>query len=311
MWKVFMKAYPGLFWKLCPYYCLVTASSNSPMRKYIKMMSDPDMHWCGILSMSTNLIDSSGILEIGSMKNLAALEVNKLIRIDPTRGEWATRGGMTDGVVKTWIEMAKQQGTLQRLRVLKFRNQDRITPHILAYLSDLPELQLVITQNCEQFTGRSISHPRFTKDATRNDSSDPNVHGWIGRTLESIERTDGRGSQILAPLIHLYHDTPNQTWKSFRDMVPLRSLPFEDNIPVMEFQIPYNDREVYCYYNQRLRHRDVCCFVRRKDASTTSKRRRDTVTKGRQQAPRKALKERDPEGDMMAHMMADIMNCYK
>lgn len=256
-------------------------------------MNDEKMHWLGILSVSTNMFDQRAVEMLPLMHNLAALEVNRLLPTDRSRGNWGHPDGLTDGLLMTWAQEAKRKGTLQRLRVIKFRDQALISANILAHLADLPELQFIITQNCTRFTStvKPMCHPKNAPGANANDNWDPRMHGWIVRTLDNIQEAGDPASQLLLPLIHLYRDPPSQDWQSFQGMRTTNPLPFAGHTPVMEFQLPYNDRNLHSYDQQAHNLRNVCCFVRCRNTSAGFKR---TST----QRPKRAMKER--KIDLMA-----------
>ena len=297
--------YPKEFYKISSYYCFTATVCKSPLIQYIDMIHSEKIHWRAILSVSTNIIEIPDLVAIGYMRNLVALEINKTGLMNSERGDWAVKGGMTDGVVKSWVEMSKNYNSLQHLRVIKFRNQDRLTPHALAYLWELPELQFVITQNCKEFTDavRPLCDMRPVFGADPNKKPDPRIHNWIARNLENIAKVDHREEEILCPLIHLYNDTPNQLWPSFKNMAPIRPLSLEKHVPVMEFQLPFVDRGVFSYFQQKHKPKAVCCFVRGKEIEPPAfKRGSEAVGSNGFRPQKRVMKEREDTLDL-AKMM--------
>ncbi|KAJ6164957.1 hypothetical protein N7470_003629 [Penicillium chermesinum] len=302
MWKVFSEAYPRYFPEVCPYFCFTINTHKDPVSDYFRLLESEKLCWRAILSVSTNILEISDLVAIGSMHNLAALEINKIGRLDPDRGDWARKGGMTDSVVRSWVDMALKDKTLQHLRVLKFRNQDRLTPHCLAYLSELPELQFVITQNCSGFTNVVAPLCALRPDRPHDQENfNPRVHGWIARTLENVILMDNRGHDILSPIIKLYTYTPNESFNSFKDMEPLRASSLAVSVPVLEFQLPINERRVYNIDMQRGKYRDVCCFVRGKSTPNTLKR--DAEKSADMSRPQKRIMKQRKDGLDLAQML--------
>ncbi|KAJ5908930.1 hypothetical protein N7495_001612 [Penicillium taxi] len=226
MWTIMATVYPDYFFTSCRRYRLMTGIPVPPVKNYIEMMSSDSCNWRAILSLSSTWATVADLVSIGNMKNLVALEIHKSPAANNSEGHW----DMEDRIVRSWVDMAKDLSSLQHLRVLKFRHQNELTSNIFRMLKQLPQLQMIVMEDCG----------RFNRD---------DIDGWYPRRLDTIiDKVAGTDIQHNLRLSYIYDGIPRHL-KSypFNDMMELEpsalNNPDDHKALTMEFQLPVVDRE--------------------------------------------------------------------
>ncbi|KAJ5364234.1 uncharacterized protein N7496_009947 [Penicillium cataractarum] len=222
--------YPEQFPPLSPSYCLRTRIPKTPMKGYIDNIRSNACHWRAALSLSSAYASVSDLVDLGNLKNLVALEINRRIFDSSFPNNIETRDAiqLDDGVVRSWLDAAQSTGSLQNLQVLRIYQQNSLTHHIIWMLEKLPRLKVVVIHQCGKFTPES-SHPKArTKDGVK-------VAGWNIQRLDWVpEGAKMDALKYLGPLLKVYEDGLR-----LKDIEPKPNSPMLDsNIPIMEFGLP-------------------------------------------------------------------------
>lgn len=228
MWKILSMRYPEQFPQVSPSYCLRTWSPKTPLKGYIDILRSDACHWRAILSLSNYYARQSDLVDIGTLKNLVALEIiqgrnpSSSIRAEA----WNTTE-LEDGIVRSWLESAQSTGSLQHLQVLRIYRQKFLTHHVLSMLEKLPRLNLVVIYGCERIT-QELGHPKTRAPHGLR------VAGWRAQRWDWI--SDGRQKtetlQFLGPLSELYEngfDSEN------------KDQTLDSSLPILEFGLPRLD----------------------------------------------------------------------
>ncbi|KAJ5551331.1 hypothetical protein N7535_000719 [Penicillium sp. DV-2018c] len=172
LWKLMHAVYPEQFRELSPHYCLHAGSPRQPLTQYMDILNSDDFRWRAVLAIETNYCSATDIASIPKIKNLVALDI--CTRPYRPYHDFADEGQpLEDGFVRGWIE----SNALQHLRVLRFRDQDRVTTATLRALRRLPELQLIVAYDCYNFEMNLHTEKGWPKN-------DPfRVEGWSASRL--------------------------------------------------------------------------------------------------------------------------------
>ena len=210
-----------------------------PLKGYIDIMSSEECHWRAVLSLSTGYATVEDLVSIGNLKNLVALELSKTpwqpSKYSPDTHQPANE--IENGVIHTWVDWAKTTGSLQHLRVLRFYNQALIKPSILQLLTELPNLQLIVIYQCQNF-----SH-EFSR-AKKPYSGQFEMQGWNVLRLDwALENTteEEQAMQPLGPLLDVYRSTFNNRGSFNPIGNQTHSSALERDVPIMEFGLPASD----------------------------------------------------------------------
>ncbi|KAJ5085426.1 hypothetical protein N7532_010197 [Penicillium argentinense] len=184
MWKILATIYPTDFRKGCQFYKLYTLRPVQPLKGYIETMNDRRCNWHAFLSLETAYATVEDLVRIGGMANLAALEIE--------RGQWRPcpvlplshpndpETTLEDGIVRSWLEMARAQGSLQHLRVLRISQQNSLTLSSLDMLAGLPGLALILVHKCRHFT------EAWTQGEEDQGQAVFAAHGWHAQSLSKV-----------------------------------------------------------------------------------------------------------------------------
>ncbi|KAJ5648045.1 hypothetical protein N7490_004417 [Penicillium lividum] len=236
MWKIMTTVYPQ-FREGHPHYHLVTDNCNmkKPLRQYFEIMNSNTCQWRAILSVTHNFTDVADFLAIANVTNLVSLHITsaKSRKDDSLLGTPVqTTDGIQDGVIRSWLEMAETQGSLQHLRVLRLGRQGNLTPHVLPLLRELPELQYIVICQCDHFTRKlSRYHPIDRQDWIM-------IDGWIVRRMDWIVEKHGQQKAMdeLMAIEKIYAHGPDD-FLDFAGMEPLKPHSLGLDLPLMEFEL--------------------------------------------------------------------------
>lgn len=152
-------------------------------------MNEDNCTWGAVLTVAPDITDGQNLVSIANIKNLIGLEISTYQRTRGyTKDPDAHNGDLEDKVVRSWMDMALQNGCLQHLRIVRFAHQHRITPNILWMLEKLPALELIVIRDCPSILQESSeSGSRASKHRREGRNSDGiRMHGWRGRCLEQV-----------------------------------------------------------------------------------------------------------------------------
>ena len=231
LWLIMASVYPSQFFSLSPSYCLKVGYPKEPLIDYINMMISDTIEWRAILSISTEFADVTDMVSIGNIKNLVALEINRKQSSDRPPGkstnEHNLRFGAEDRIFRSWTEMSLSGQSLQYLRVLKLCNQVRLGLPTLHWLAKLPQLKIIVTCSCHNFTKKLQETMRRH---FRNESVP--IEGWIAHTPRWVTDEDkGHTDWYSHGNIRRLYMNSLVTRVVDRDEV-------YSNTPILEFELP-------------------------------------------------------------------------
>ena len=221
MWKILSVRYPDQFPQVSPSYCLRTRSPKIPLKGYIDILRSDACHWRAILSLSNQYAHQSDLVDIGTLRNLVALEITQSRNLSSSlRAEACDTTELEDGVVRSWLE----SGSLQHLQVLRIYRQKPLTHHVFSMLEKLPSLNLVVIYKCERITQELNQHKTRTPHGLR-------VAGWRAQRWDWISdcRQKTEALQFLGPLSQLYQSGSDSENKD---------QTLNSSLPVLEFGLP-------------------------------------------------------------------------
>lgn len=211
-----------------------------PLKGYVDIMSSEKCDWRAALSLSSGYATAEDLLAIGNMKNLVALEISRMPRkLHKYAPDITPRAAdeLENGVIRTWVELAESTGSLQHLRVLRLYNQGMIKPAALQHLIKLPNLQLIIVYQCENFTENF-------RCERRPYSGKIEMEGWNALRLDWALKDateDGQALQHLGPLLDVYRGTLKTQRNSSRVEGTPNPPILGADVPIMEFGLPAMD----------------------------------------------------------------------
>jgi hypothetical protein len=176
MWKLFATAYPQEFREVSQHYPFRLGSSKKmSIRDYLLLVTSSSLSWATVLSISTEYIGISELVEIATVTNLMALDITSPPR-PSVNCDSSSAVSLTDRVVRSWGESALAGGAFRHLRILMLRSQTEVTKDIFPFLDCFPSLVVLAVKGCSELTGKSIKHV-----ASR--------HGWEIRQIDAAKKT--------------------------------------------------------------------------------------------------------------------------
>lgn len=297
MWKIMTTVYPA-FRKEFPCYHMETVTCKQPLRQnYFEILNSENCIWRGILSFPSNLAEVADFVAIASVKNLAVLQINPSYEVENpawTGDRVITNGdGIQDGVIRSWLEMAESQGSLQHLRFLKMEGQNKLTPHVLPLLRKLPQLQQIVIYKCDCFTRKfNLIHRLKGQDVIV-------IDGWIIRRQDWIVRKEGPEKAKQAEAIQeMYNDGCHVDSQHLTGMEPPTPYSLSLDTPVMELDISRR-------YGLSLVENPIELFVIvRATCELQAERKRPSDTTYRPGSRKRIMKDR---GQDLAGMLGQFM----
>lgn len=121
-----------------------------PMREYLDSMKSDALSWGVALTLFTAFASVPELVEIESVKNLVALELNASSEPETLVNDKTTMpmAGLNDRVVRTWSELAESGAAFAHLQVLRLSYQEHVSRVTLQYLRSFPSLRLLVVYNC-------------------------------------------------------------------------------------------------------------------------------------------------------------------
>lgn len=278
--------YPTQFRQLSPSYRLSTLRPGT-LEDYYSLVNSDSYCWRAILTIGHQYATAADLVKVACIKNLVALEIGAGKCVDSESYGFPFK----DGIVRSWMELAKSEGTLQHLRILRVYNQRELTTAALRSLGALPQLQLVVAYQCDEITKKLREYAK-PKDNTVI------LEGWAARRLDWVWKDHGSDVAVsdLRSLTDVYKDGLAKHSASQDDPPKLGS-----DIPIMEFQLPTADHgnKDKVSYRARYRANEIVLFTR-SAAKRGQKRAGPSLNK-----PQRAPKMKDV-GDPFA-----MINGYK
>lgn len=302
LWKIFTTIYPW-FRDNGPTYNLTAYRPKNPLAQYFELMNEDDCAWGATLVVAPSLTDAHNLVSIANIKNLVGLEISTYQRNRGYIGDPDEhKGDLEDKVVRSWMEMALQDGCLQHLRILRFAHQHRITPNILWMLGKLPALELIVIHDCPMIVqdGRESRSRGLKHRHNGRATSGARIHGWKGHfqdqvpveyykenslrplgSLAEICRIKGMGERVDFPprsndLSHLRRPTTPSLER-----------------PLLSFELQETERHSACF---AVGADDRSNFVFHRDGQPSAKRADDGENAPGHRQKRKKGPERDLSG---------------
>ena len=280
--------YPEQFRQVSPSYCLRTGSPKIPLKGYIDILRSDACHWHAILSLSNYYAHQSDLVDIGTLKNLVALEIIQGRNSSSSiRAETRDTTELEDGVVRSWVESAQSTGSLQHLQVLRIYRQKFLTHHVLSMLEKLPRLNLVVIYGCERITQELGRHKTGSPHGLR-------VAGWRAQRWDWI--SDGRQKtetlQFLGPLSQLYEngfDSEN------------KDQTLDSSLPILEFGLPRLDCDNHNIELARAQYAANSIIICTRATERKDRKRASQENLQPQNTGKRKMKERGGKG------MADVL----
>ena len=127
-----------------------------PLREYLTLLKSDSLHWGVALTLFTSFASIAELVEVASVKNLVALELNTSSGLETV--SHSTEGPMTtlnDRIMRTWSELAETPSSagadgsaFAHLRVLKIVHQTQVSTSTLRYLRSFPSLRTLLVCDC-------------------------------------------------------------------------------------------------------------------------------------------------------------------
>lgn len=120
-----------------------------PMRDYLGLLKSDSLHWGVTLTLFTSFASVPELVEIASVKNLVALELNTSSELETFSSETGLpMTALNDRIFRTWSELAASDGAFAHLRVLMISHQKQVSAVILRFLRSFPSLRLLVICGC-------------------------------------------------------------------------------------------------------------------------------------------------------------------
>ncbi|PWY76256.1 hypothetical protein BO70DRAFT_93032 [Aspergillus heteromorphus CBS 117.55] len=149
MWKLFATAYPEEFRHVSPYRRMKIEGPRLSLREYLGLVKSDSMGWRVVLTLAASHARVPELVEISSIRNLAALEIATPKHAQPVLDEAVSPlAALSDRIVRTWSELAAASGAFAHLRVLVLAQQTELSGLALRYLRAFPSLQLIMVLDC-------------------------------------------------------------------------------------------------------------------------------------------------------------------
>ena len=150
MWKLYATVYPSQLRDISPYRCIRIEGPSMPMREYLDSMKSDTLSWGVALTLFTAFASMPELVDIASVKNLVALELNASSEIETLLNDKTTMpmAALNDRVVRTWSELAESGTAFAHLQVLRLSYQEHVSKATLQYLKSFPSLRLLVVYNC-------------------------------------------------------------------------------------------------------------------------------------------------------------------
>lgn len=206
------------------------------MWEYLDLLKSDSLAWGVILTMFVSCASVPELVEIASVKNIVALELNTSSELETIfNTEIGTSvTALNDRIVRTWSELEKSSGAFAHLRVLKISHQRQMSTVSLRYFKSFPSLRYLIIHDC----------PDLTRPFEDNDNP-REIEGWKPMHLPKSFRP---APDLSHPdkLYKLYED-------SFINSTEERSM--SRDTPMLTFQV---GREIRRGWDLKNRFRGMC-----------------------------------------------------
>ncbi|KAJ5679035.1 hypothetical protein N7462_007279 [Penicillium macrosclerotiorum] len=303
-WKIFSINYPKQFNRISPSYTLRTAGIKKPLKGYIEIMKSDSCDWRAVLSLPTLTATTTELVEIGSMRNLVALELAQYDYARKTFDPENPEAGLTNGIVRTWVEMAKNLGSLQHLQFLRIENSSLLTPQALWMLEELPCLQLVTVSDCKEFTSDSLSLNSSLKRGKI-------IGGWNTQRLSWL--LEGQEEATLAlrkldPILHVYESLLAQGEIVSYGVASKDQATLGSDTQLMQFELQMSTRPDKNKYGMESRggsYRAKTTFFFTRISEQNRKKRELTGTNGHQTKGKRVMKQR--KGRDMTDLLGEFL----
>ncbi|KAL2857807.1 hypothetical protein BJY01DRAFT_202254 [Aspergillus pseudoustus] len=149
MWKVFATTYPSQFSKIEPYRSMKIEGPQASMRDYLRLAASECLIWQTVLTLGASYARVHDLVELGTVKNLAALEIAtpEHLAANPEATE-PPATALTDRIIRCWDEEAEITDRFKYLRVMVLKNQRLLSETSLLYLWRLRSLQYLVVYGC-------------------------------------------------------------------------------------------------------------------------------------------------------------------
>ena len=145
-WRILASSHGDNFNTLKHRYHIEIRRPPLPFADYFKGLTSPSLEWLTCLRISPKYVDKADLVKIASISNLAVLDLSdNLATVDLSPSRFDER------VLKTWAELARQEGAFKHLRVLLFGWQPAISTWIFKYLDSFPALRILVATACPEF----------------------------------------------------------------------------------------------------------------------------------------------------------------
>lgn len=285
MWRILATKYPQHFNQVSSVCRLHIHRPLQRIADYTDLIKSNAYCWRAILTMETTYASqTSDLLNLASIKNLVALEINN------ERGSLCDEHGnrrfspeLTVGLVRGWIELAQSSGAWQHLRVMRIRCHQELPPAALRPLLELPQLQTVVIYDSENIA-RKIHQLRRQKQ-----QGSMNLEGWEVQRLDWLWKEHGEDVALASvrPLVDMYKASLQKT------DTPAGLL----DVPILEYQLSddfYSDLHGVAY-RARYKAKQIAVFTRPSvdsNRKTESKRLASRQPQSQPQAKRVVMKDR-------------------
>ncbi|PYH99255.1 hypothetical protein BO71DRAFT_394584 [Aspergillus ellipticus CBS 707.79] len=149
MWKLLATAYPEQFRQVSSYRCVKIEGPRLSMGEYLGLVTSDSVSWRVVLTLAASHARVPELVEISSIRNLAALEIVTPSHAQPLLDEAALPlAALSDRIVRTWSELATASGAFAHLRVLVLYQQPNLSRLALQYLRAFPSLQMIMVLDC-------------------------------------------------------------------------------------------------------------------------------------------------------------------
>ena len=154
MWKLYATVYPSQLRDMSPFRCIRVEGPLMPMREYLDSMKSDTLSWGVALTLFTSFASMSELVELASVKNLVALELNASSELETLFNDKTTMpmAALNDRIVRTWSELAESGAAFAHLQVLRLSHQGHVSRATLQHLRSFPSLCLLVVYNCPNLT---------------------------------------------------------------------------------------------------------------------------------------------------------------
>lgn len=247
MWKIMSEAYPEHFRSISSHFQFTINTPQEPLKPYIEMMNSDCAHWKAVLALSATHATTADLVAIANLKNLVALDIfpseKKRLMLQPDENAEGKGIGLTDRIVRSWLDVAETAGSLQQLRILRLSHQLEFTANALDTLEKLPNLQLLIIVGASRFSNpilKLILENKGKKDAVR-------VRGWIARKSNQTDTLyDPNG--LTLECVEIYNQVMKADGTSDNNHRDQGCPLLGSDIPIMELNIcpiSHNDSDYF------------------------------------------------------------------